>query len=163
MIHIETSQYIFAAVLLFASVVAFYTGTRVLILVLWANLILTMSFSYSPYALMMIDLLSAWTILMLVEDKTAKSIAVLFILMMFIYPLVGLLGFFWAYSIVEILAYGQLLFLGADGVGGFCSYCRDRLRRRLSHAIHIQESKLDAAPHDQVAVAKDPRPRVNAR
>lgn len=155
MIPIETTQYVYVAVLTVGSLAAFFNGSRVVILAMWGNLVATMTFSYSPMSLILIDLATAWLILMLVEDKVAKTVAFLFLVMVFVYPMVELIGFYWAYTIVEIIAYVQIFAMGADGMGRIIRSVRNRLRRGPSNAVHLQATKLDAAPNDKMAVAKD--------
>jgi len=154
---IETSQYVYAAVLLVGSIVAFSTGSRAIIVVMLANFIGTVLYSYDPFVLAVIDFFSAWVLLLLVEDDAAKTVAFIFLVMVFTYPIVELVGFYTLYSIIDGMAYVQIFAMGGDGFGRLIRSIIHRLRSRDADAVHIQESRLDAAPHDQVAVAKDSR------
>ena len=148
---LDLSQYIYLIILLIGSAVA-SRESRFLILVMWLNFLATMAFSFNPYYLMIIDLLSAVTILAIIETKRAMTIAFIFCIMVFIYPLGTVFGNYAIYTMVDGLAYVQIFALGSTGFGRGIRYCRNRIRRFSDTRVSGQKVKLDAPENDQMAL-----------
>lgn len=158
---LEFSQYVYIAALMVGTVAAFCGGARFIALVMWMNLLFTIQFSHAPQVLAVLDLLSAVAIVLVVRDKAALTVAFLFGIMVFVYKLVEPFGFYIPYSIVEILAYGQVLAMGSTGFGNGIRIIRRGLRNLRAPSVHSQKTPLDAQANDFVAVGPDPGPRVN--
>jgi len=160
---LEFNQYAYIAVLLAATPVAFYNGARFVALVMWLNLIFTLQYSHAPSALMLIDLLSACSIVLVVRDRPALTVAFIFGIMVFAYRLVEPLEYYTTYSIVDGLAYVQIFAMGSTGFGNGVRIIRRRARSLLASFVHSQKTQLDAQGNDCMALGKDMGPRVNGR
>ncbi len=158
---LEFSQYVYIAALMVGTGAAFCGGHRFIALVMWANLSVTIQYSHAPEILQRVDLLSALAIVLVVRDKAALTVAFLFGVMVFVYPLVDVFDFYIPYIMVDGLAYGQLLAMGAAGFGGGIRIIRRGIISRLPSLVHSQEARPDAAPDDCVAVGKALGQRVN--
>ena len=143
------------------TVAALCGGSRFIALVMWGNLFVTLQYSHAPLALAVTDLICAVAIVLVVRDKAALTVAFIFGIMVFVYKLVEPFGFYTTYSIVENLAYGQVLAMGSHGFGNGISIIRRGLRNFLAPSVHSQKTPLDAQANDFVAVGPDPGPRVN--
>ncbi len=160
---LEFSQYAFIVVLLAATPVAFYSGARFVALVLWLNLIFTLQYSHAPGTLMLVDVLSACSIVLVVRDRAALTVAAAFCFMVFAYRLVEPLGYYTTYTIVEGLAYVQIFAMGSAGFGTGIRIIRRRVRRIFGSSVHSQKSPMDTQANVDVALGKNMGPRVNAR
>ena len=158
---LELSQYVYIAALVVGTVAAFCGAARFIAFVMWINLLFTIQYSHAPEILQRLDLLSAIAIVMVLRDRAALTVAFLFCMMVFVYPLVEVFDFNLPYIMVDGLAYAQLLAMGAAGSGGGISILRRGIISRLSSLVHSQEARLDATPDDCVAVGKALGQRVN--
>ena len=150
----DSSQYIYMIVLLVGSVVAVFGGSRFLVMVMWANFMATMAFSFNPVYLMIIDLMSAVTILAVLGTKQAKTIAFIFCVMVFIYPLSKVIGKDAIFTTVDGLAYVQIFALGSTGFGRGLRYYLNRLRRLSYSYVSGQKDELDTTENGHVALGK---------
>lgn len=157
---LEFNQYAYVMVLLVATPVAFYSGSRFVALVMWLNLIFTLQYSHAPMVLQRLDLLCAVAIVLVVRDKAALTVSFIFGLMVFSYKLVEPLGFYATYSIVGGLAYVQIFAMGSTGFGNGVGVVRRRIRGFLSSPVHRKKTQLDAQGNDCLALGEDTRPRV---
>lgn len=158
---LEFSQYAYILALVVGTVAAFCGGARFIALVMWVNVLFTIQYSHAPEVLQRLDLLSAIAIVLVVRDKAALTVAFIFGLMVFAYKLVEPFGFYATYSIVEILAYGQVLAMGSTGFGNGIRIIRRGLRNILTPSVHRQKAPVDTQANDFVAVGPDPGQRVN--
>lgn len=158
---LEFNQYVYILALVVGTVAAFCGGHRFIALVMWCNLFVTLQYSHAPEVLAVTDLLSGIAIVLVVRDKAALTVAFLFGVMVFVYPLVEVFDFYIPYTMVGGLAYAQLLAMGAAGFGGGIRIISRGIISRLSSLVHSQEARLDAAPDDCVGVGKTLGQRVN--
>ena len=163
MITLEFTQYVYLAVLVVGSAVAFFGGSRFIILVMWANFLATIQFSHAPGTLMLVDVLSACAIVLVVRDRAALTIAFIFCVMVFAYRLVEPLGYYTTYTIIDGLAYVQIFAMGSTGFGNGIRIIRRRIRSLLASPVHSQKTPMDAQGDAVVALGKDMGPRVNGR
>lgn len=157
---LEFSQNFYVSALLIGSVVAFFGGNRIIILVMWSNLVGTIGYSHDPITLMYLDFFSALALVAWVDGKQSMTVAFIFCVMVLVYPLTDFLGFYATYSIVDGLAYVQIFAMGADGFGGVIRRFLNRNRRDHSADIYHQKTQLDAKGNGVVAMEKVQRPRV---
>ena len=160
---LESSQYAYIAVLIAATPVAFHSGARFVALVMWLNLLFTLQYSHAPDVLRMMEALCAVSIVLVVRDKAALTVAAAFCFMVFAYRLVEPLGYYTTYTIVELLAYGQIFAMGATGFGTGIRIIRRGIRSFLSSPVHSQISRMDPQGNASMALGKDTRARVNGR
>ena len=163
MIHLEFTQCVYLAALAVGSAVAFSGGQRLIVLVMWANVIATIQFSHAPSALMGIDLLSAVALVAVVRNRAALTIAFIFGVMVFAYRLVEPLGYYTTYTIIDGLAYVQIFAMGSAGFGTGIRIIRRRILRLLASPVHSQISRMDSQGDVSMALGKDTRARVNGR
>lgn len=158
--NLEFPQYIYLALLLIGSGVAYFHNSRFVILIMWANVLATMYVGHSPLDLAFIDLGSAVILLYVVETKAAKTIAVIFCVMVFMYPLTDFFGPVTTYTIVDILASVQIFAMGSTGFGRGIRHINRRFVRVFTSSVSVQNHGLDTTPDDSVAVEKNARSRV---
>ena len=163
MIALEFTQYVYLTALVVGSAVAFFGGSRFIILVMWTNFLVTIQYSHAPGTLMLVDVLSAVILLAVVRNRASMTIAFIFCVMVFAYRLVEPLGYYTTYTIIDGLAYVQLFAMGSAGFGNGIRILRRRISSHLSSSIHSQGTRMDTAPNAVVALGKDMGPRVNGR
>jgi len=152
---VDWSQYIYLFLLLVGSVAAYFHGSKFIVLVMWVNFLATMELSFEPLMVALVDLASAWAILMVVQNRAAFTIAALFCVMALIYPTSVLIGVSATYTLVDILAYVQILAMGSTGFGRAVRFGRDRYRKLFNTPISIQKDGMDPDRGRKVALGKD--------
>jgi len=152
---VDWSQYIYLFLLLVGSVAAYFHGSKFIVLVMWVNFLATMELSFDPLMVALVDLASAWAILMVVQNRAAFTIAALFCVMALIYPTSVLIGVSATYTLVDILAYVQILAMGSTGFGRAVRVGRDRYRKLFNIPVSIQNDEMDPDQGRKVALGKD--------
>ena len=148
-------QSIYFVLLLTGSGAALLCGNRKrLIAILWANFIATMTFAGTPFSVGIADL-SCAAALVYVGGKRAYAIALLFAAMVPLYLFATLLGNYATYTIVDVLAYCQVLILGGGGFGKLIGSTKSlafytSLRTvRSAYNIHNMEEGRRASRHSK--------------
>lgn len=113
----DWSQDIYLALLLIGSGAALSVGGRKgLVFVMWANFLATMTLAGTPMGVGVADI-ACTCVLMFTGGKRAYALALLFAVMIPLYTFTPILGNYATYSIVDALAYCQIVILGGGGFG----------------------------------------------
>lgn len=154
----DWSQYIYLVLLLGGSGVAYFHDSKFIVAVMWVNFIATMELSGNPLMVAVADIACAIAILSILRTKAAWTIAAIFGVMALIYPTSIIIGAAATYTIVDVLAYVQILAMGSTGFGNGIRFLRDRYRSVSNSSIHIQNQGMDAMENNPMAMDKDVGP-----
>jgi len=152
---VDWSQDIYLFLLLVGSIAAYRHGSKFIILVMWCNFLATMLLSSEPLMVALVDIASAWAILMVVQNRAAFTIAGLFCVMALIYPASIIIGASATYTIVDVLAYVQIFAMGSTGFGSAIRFGRDRYRKLFDAPVSIQKDGMEPNQGHKVALGKD--------